>query len=354
MGNINHDLSLLRKVFSSFRPDEAAEFEMMGNGNINKTYRVTADSGNFVMQQLNTDVFKDPEAVINNLELLMNDPELIPLVPGYYRTVQGTCFADNGGYFKLSEFVPNTFQRKKNLPEAAIREAAYGYGKFYSRLNQSDISLFRDTIPDFHHFSDRADQFTAACREGDRTRIQLAAGNIDFLQEQIGNVVNISRLIEDGQLPLNLAHNDAKFDNILLNREGSEFLFVIDLDTVMPGSFLYDFGDFVRSVITETGELDRYTRTDRVILGNFKACVEGFCRSGIEIDDEEKELLYDAVIYMVTIQALRFTTDFLMKDQYFRVHHWDDNLIRSGNQVALLKDLKKHESDMKNYLAKAL
>lgn len=347
---INDNKALLEELFSDFNLTNVTEIKKIETGNINSTYLVRDYSENYVLQKLNTSVFKNPKAIENNLILMLQDSNVSNLIPKYYKAKNNSYFSEKGAFYKLSEFIPNTFVREKLLPIHAISEAAYGYGVFYNRLKKLDSNLFRETIPDFHHLTNRIEQFNRACDQGDTNRIQLAESPISFLKEQIKQSVNIYDLIQQKQLPLHLVHNDAKFDNVLLNHDGTKFLKVIDLDTVMAGSFLFDFGDFVRSVASERKELDRIGETKPFNINNFKASIAGFSRSKVAIEKEERKLLYDGVLYMTLIQALRFLTDFLMLDPYFKIHSWDDNLVRTNNQIALIKELKKYEPEMRSYI----
>ena len=335
-------------------PAEPVEAQECKIGHINSTYFLTCDNGEkFVLQNINTNIFKNPDILMDNivgvtahirkkLEAEGKDPLRGTLrfycsEDGlyYYKDAEGRCW-------RLYKYVDNVdcFQIADSTD--LLERVGWAFGHFQMQLADYDAGLLRETIPNFHNTPHRLHDFKAALDKD-------AAGRADLIPEDIKFVLNheevcsyIMDKIREGDIPLRVTHNDTKLNNILMDNKTGEPVCIIDLDTIMPGSVLFDFGDAIRfgasSALEDEADLSKvYMREDA-----FEAFAKGFV-SGLEgslSETEIMELPMGALI--ITLETgIRFLTDYLNGDVYFRVHHAQHNLDRARNQFALVRDMEK-------------
>lgn len=340
---------------------EVSQIKECKSGHINSTYFVTFGScsggddgrgGKYVLQKINTYVFKNPDHLMSNIVGVTNylrgiieseggDVErgtlrFIPCRDGkyYYR-------AEDGGCYRMYVFIDDVISYQLADSTELFEKAGYAFGDFQNKLAGYDATTLYETIPDFHNTKNRYERFDAVASACSSGREATAAGDIAFIRERKDKCAFIVDAIADREIPVRVTHNDTKLNNILMDKTTGEGICIIDLDTVMPGSVLYDFGDAIRfgasSAVEDETDLDKvFFRTDM-----FEAFARGYIRGagGKLTESEIRNLPMGA--YIITLESgMRFLTDFLENDVYFRTEYSDHNLIRARNQLKLVYDIE--------------
>jgi len=326
-------------------------------GHIHDTYFVdyrgiNGRGSRYVIQRINHFVFKQPEMVMDNilaitthlrrkLTGLGKDPgrgtlSLIPTRDGqtFYR-------AADGQYWRAYVFIENaqTYMVPENLQH--VYHAARAYGDFQQLLSDFPIDQLHCTIPDFHHTSKRFNTFMEVVEQDPVERASKVRAEIDFLLQRRSGTSVLVGLIEEGKLPLRVTHNDTKFNNVMIDDNSGEAICVIDLDTVMPGSALYDFGDAIRSIANTAGEDEPDLSKVHFSMQVFNKYTEGYLDStrGLLTRTEIDNLAFSA--WLMTLECgMRFLSDYLSGDVYFRIDHADHNLDRCRTQFKLVQEIE--------------
>ena len=343
----------LREVASHFAfTAEPVEFALCENGHINGTYFVTcADGRRYVIQKINTSIFKQPDEVMANIigvtDFLKEkiaaaggdpDRETLTVVP----TVEGgvAYIDEEEGYWRAYYYIEGATSHQSATPEL-FAKSAKAFGNFQRQLSDYPADTLYETIPNFHNTVSRMADFKAAVSADQAGRAAEVQAEIAFALAREGKCSFVMDGIADGSLPLRVTHNDTKLNNIMMDDVTGEGICVIDLDTVMPGSVLYDYGDAIRfgasSAAEDETDLDKvYVRTD---------LFEAFTKSFIEaLDGSLTEAELRALpmgAWMMTFEVgIRFLGDYLNGDVYFRTHYPTHNLDRARNQFKLVADLE--------------
>ncbi|CAN5354660.1 N-acetylhexosamine 1-kinase [soil metagenome] len=342
------------------------------SGHINDSFATVYDQAGtlvrYVHQRINTEVFRDPEAVMRNVTLVTDHARAqllanrapdasrrtLTLVP----TRDGAPFFRDpeGGVWRtyLSIAGSRTFD---TAPTPALAyQAAKAFGQFATLLADLDLTQLTETIPDFHNTPARVDAFGAALGADSHNRAREARPEIAFLEERAPALASrIVDALHDGSLPLRVAHNDTKINNVMIDDATAEGLCVIDLDTVMPGTLLYDFGDLVRASASAAPEDERDLSKVMVQVPMFRALVQGYL-DGLGpgfLTPTERELLVFSAKLLAFELALRFLTDFLAGDPYFKTHRPGHNLDRARTQIHLLKSMEYQEEALAETVEKS-
>lgn len=347
----------MRPVAAAFAlPGPPAEPAPFGRGHINATYRVEAGGRAFLLQRINPEIFPDPEGLMANLERVtahlrgrlaaegFADPHRrgLTLVPS--REGRTWVRDEDGALWRCLVFIEGTRSLARAEHASQAEEAAFAYGSFLRRLEDLPAPPLRETIPHFHDGRRRLEAFQRALATDPLNRAAEARPEIAALQEGAGQAALLQDLREGGALPLRPTHQDTKLDNVLLDERTGEALCVVDLDTVMPGLALGDFADLARSACAAAAEDDAQPRVEVEL---FAALVRGFARGlGAGFSPLERELLVPATLAFARVLALRFLTDHLEGDRYFRIHRPGQNLDRAKAQIALLKALRAAEGEL--------
>ena len=317
-----------------------------GHGNINYTFQVTTDTGNqYILQRINTHVFKKPVQLMQNVIAVTqhirskvdNPDEVLHFVPAldgkyYYRD-------ERKRYWRCYVFVGG-FCLEAPESDADFYESALAFGRFQELLADFPADTLFETIPNFHNTPDRYRQLHIAMDEDACDRLQYVQRETDFLLEREQEAGTIQRMLESGALPLRVTHNDTKLNNVLLDMKTRKALCVLDLDTVMPGSSLFDFGDSIRfgaaTAPEDTQELSRM----RLDLHLFEVYTKGFLDGCHSLTAHEVELLPLGAKIITLELAARFLTDYLESDHYFKTQYSDHNLVRTQAQLKLVRDME--------------
>lgn len=328
-----------------------------GNGHINDTYAVTCSlaggSVRFILQRLNPVVFPDRAGLMRNMiavtEFLRKavirdggDPEreclrLIPLKDGSpYLT------DESGDVWRATQFIENTDAYLVAESPEMFASAGEAFGKFMARLGGFDASSLFEVIPRFHDTPDRYARFLASLERNAAGRMDEAKDEIAFVRERREGCSVITDALERGEVPVRVTHNDTKLNNVLIDTATKEAVCVIDLDTVMPGSMLYDFGDAVRVGCSTAKEDERDLSLVDFDLGLFRAFTEGYLAgAGRSVTAAELGLLPDAARLMTFECGMRFLTDFLDGDTYFKTAYPEHNLVRARTQFKLVRTMER-------------
>lgn len=306
---------------------------LFGGGHINDTYKVETSEAQYLLQRINTDVFKDTGIFEANLNALFSTRSdvLVKHIP----TLKNTwLFVDASGAWKTQLFDKDTYAPQLANDLRQVSEVAKGFGKFTSLGLAADA--FQETIPDFHNLKWRLEQLDEAIENNAAGRRTEAQNLIDQANAYRWIGKKMEALKADG-LALRLCHNDTKIDNILLSRSSGQFKYVIDLDTVGPGYALYDFGDMMRTLLSPTKESEPDVSKIELREDYYISLRDGFlgeCRHSLSA--LEIESLAFGGQYMTYIMAIRFLADYLNGDIYYKVSHAEENFVRARNQLRLL------------------
>lgn len=319
--------------------------EPLGNGLINRTWKVAAHEGQYVLQRVNENVFRQPQNIAFNLKSI--ESHLAEHHPAYLFTkplasVRGEeMICVDGAYYRVFLFVRDSHTLDVvEKPEQAY-EAAAQFGKFTRLLSRFDAARLKTTIPHFHDLRLRYHQFLLALQNGNSGRIAGAATFIKALNDQADIVTQYDRISADPAFKLRVTHHDTKISNVLFDKNGKG-LCVIDLDTVMPGYFISDVGDMMRTYLSPVSEEERDFSTIEVRDEFYQAIVQGYdSQMKAVMTRAEKEHFFYAGRFMIYMQALRFLTDHLNNDAYYGAKYAGQNFVRAGNQLALLEQLMK-------------
>ena len=328
-----------------------------GSGHINDTYRVVFEQPGaqqpMILQRINHNVFKDPAALMSNIERVTTHitaqvagqsdavRRALTLIP----THDGAAFHRDGegNWWRMYRFVERTRSYDSVATPQQAWQAAFAFGQFQQQLATLPAPRLYDTIPDFHHTPKRFAALEAAIAKDTVNRATQAAPEIAFaLARQ-----PITGVLLTANLPERVTHNDTKFNNVLLDDQTGEALCVIDLDTVMPGLVLYDFGDMVRTATSPAAEDERDLTQVTMRMTIFEALVRGYLAAARSFltPTERQFLAFSGKLITFEI-GLRFLTDYLSGDTYFKTHRAEHNLDRCRTQFQLVRSIEEQEDRM--------
>jgi Ser/Thr protein kinase RdoA (MazF antagonist) len=330
-----------------------------GSGLINRTWKVQGLSGNknYILQKLNTSVFKNPTAIAENIASVGN--YLAANAPGYFfvtplPTHDGSLMVhhENGDWYRLMPFVENTITFDTvDTPEQAY-EAAWAFGTFAAALKNFPANRLHTTLPDFHNLSFRFYQYRKALHHSNEAAKTLASKEIEEIAQYFSIQSKYEKISADINIPLRVMHHDTKISNCLFDEAGKHRC-IIDLDTLMPGYFISDVGDMCRSYLSPQNEESTDCYNIGIRMPFYKALAQGYLAAmGPVLSKNELEVFTYAGKFLIYMQALRYLSDFLNGNVYYPVKHPLHNLDRTKNQLALLKAYCERETDMQNIISK--
>ncbi len=329
-----------------------ANVQQFGDGLINHTWKVNTPDQNYILQKVNSDVFKSPSDIDQNFTLLKNylkqeSPDYLFVSPVVATNGESLIHLDNG-YFRLFPFVEGSVSVNVLTKSKEAYEAAKQFGKFTRLLNGFKVEELNITIPNFHNLTLRYDQFTTACQNASAERLEKAAESIEFIKEHQGLVQTYTDILSNSDIPLRVIHHDTKISNVLFDDQ-YEGLCVIDLDTVMPGYFISDVGDMMRTYLSAVSEEETDFSKIAIRKDFFKAIFDGYMGEMHDVLTEaEKPYFVYAGKFIIYMQAIRFLADYLMNDVYYGAKYEDHNFNRAVNQITLLKQYIKLEPELLN------
>ena len=328
-----------------------------GSGHINDSYRVTFNQSGrparYLLQRINHSIFKEPVALMENIQRVTSHlaskvsgkPDrsklILTLIPAHDGRV---WYADaDGNYWRTYRFIENahTFDAVESTDQAF--QAAYAFGQFQKLLVDLSAPRLHDTVKDFHHTPKRFMALEQAVASDVAGRAILAKPEIEFAFAR----QSITSVLLDANLPERTTHNDTKFNNVMLDNVTGKGICVIDLDTVMPGLALHDFGDMVRTATSPAKEDEQNLSKVTMQFSMFEALLRGYLASAGEfLTKAEKQHLVFSGKLMTFEQGVRFLTDYLQGDAYYKVSRDDHNLDRCRTQFKLLESIEQQEVRM--------
>lgn len=340
-----------------------------GNGHINHTYavRFTNAKGQvrrYLLQKINKNVFRDPVALMANIARVTQhlqqkisaaggDPmrQSLALVP----TVDGAFLHRDGdnNYWRACHFIEGAQAHETATSLTHVYRAAKAFGNFQRMLADFPANALHEVIPDFHNTPKRLADFREAVMADRAGRVVSVAAEIAFVEERAAQTTVLVELLKQGALPLRVTHNDTKFSNVLMDDVTGEALCVIDLETVMPGTALYDFGDAVRAGAALAAEDEPDFTQAGISLQTFDALTRGYLDAARDFltPTEVEQLAFSARLITLE-QAIRFLADYLNGDSYYKIHRPLHNLERSRTQIKMVLDMEEKFDEMRAIVAR--
>jgi len=340
----------LQQICRLFRiPGEFVGYEKIKDGNVNQTYKVYFNVPEgykkaFIIQQVNTYAFHEPEQLMNNADLIteyIRAKKKGQTALHYHHTEDRKTFVydEDGGFWRLSNFIPSrTFNSCTDA--AVLRETGRAFGEFQCLLADFPAEKLYETIPDFHNTPKRLQTLFEDAKNDPVGRVAQVQEELSYIQSVREAAEKLTRMHERGLLPLRVTHNDTKINNVLFDKEEDKAIAIIDLDTVMPGLVGHDFGDAVRFAANTVEEDCKDSSRASCDLELFRSFAEGFLeQTGAVLTKEEKDTLALSAFTLAIELASRFLDDYLMGDKYFNIDYPEHNLVRARCQLALAKDM---------------
>ena len=346
-------------IVKSFLPDENVLFSKpFGNGHINSTYVIETDRNVYCLQEINTKIFSNVEGLMSNIDKVTEhirkkaiergeNPRRATLnfLPNA-ETGKMYVMAENHAY-RMYEFIDDVFTIETMENPQNFYSAGLGFGGFAKELSDFDAGQLVETIVNFHNTASRYGDFKKAIEFNYNNRLADVSNEVAFVKARKSFMSLFVDKLQKGDLPLRVTHNDTKINNILFDIKTNAPAAVIDLDTVMPGSYLYDFGDAIRSGATHAAEDEKDLSKVDFDLGLYEQFTKGYLEScGDSLTPTEIKMLPYASIMLTLECGMRFLTDHLNGDTYFRVHRENHNLDRARTQFKLVKEMEDHLEDM--------
>ena len=347
-------LDILRGFQLDAEPVSCAPY---GCGHINATYlAVTASGRRYILQKINHHTFRDVAGLMENItavtEFLHTKTDDPRSVLTLVRTHEGASYLHaQEGYWRVYNFVEDTLCLQLPETDEDFYQSAVGFGTFQQLLADFPAEKLHETIPSFHNTPDRYRAFLDVLDRDPMRRAAQVQPEIEFALARQSEMAALQNALTVGELPLRVTHNDTKLNNVLLDAKTRKALCVIDLDTVMPGSSLYDFGDSIRFGAATAAEDERDLSKMELSLERFRAFTRGYIRACPNLTQKEVELLPLGAKVMTMECGVRFLTDYLDGDHYFAVHRAGQNLDRARTQFKLAADMEKKWSDMQKIVA---
>ncbi len=368
--NLEHDLAHIAKIGDMFAIEgDFVDGEEIESGHINTTYCATykkADGSlsQYILQKINSNVFKDPKAVMKNVEkvtqhiywkVLRVRKDASGQTLNLYPARGGRNYVDipGDGIWRCYNYISgtHTYDIVENIRQAY--QAAYAFGSFQDLVSDMNPADLMETIPGFHHTRNRFNRLMEIVKADPIGRRAGCEAEINFIKEREQDVDRLLNLQNEGRLPVRITHNDTKINNVMIDEAPAQAVCVIDLDTVMPGLVLYDFGDMVRTATTPNAEDEEDLSKVEMRMPMFESIVEGYLdAAGSFLTQEEIDhLAFSGKLITMEI-GIRFLTDYLEGDVYFKTHKPDHNLIRCRTQLKLVELIEQRMPEMEKVVQK--
>ncbi len=367
MDTINN--SLLNELFKHYNLNISNYIgkKPINKGHINTTYILYFDEGNkvkrYLLQQINTIVFTNPDKLMKNILNITeygkkylkanNKNNYKNKFLRLYKTKDKKNYVtlSNNSCFRIYHYIENCINFDKTLSLDIFYEAGKTIGEFHTILNDFDVNKLYITIADFHNCKKRYEYFIKVLKETNNEKINTCKEEIDFFIKNKHISSLIQDLIDNKKLPIRVTHNDTKLNNFMFEYGTNKGQCMVDLDTIMPGTVLFDFGDFIRSGCNMADEDEINTKKVIFNIDGCKAFIDGYLKkmknklNAVEIDN-----LFNGAIAITYECGLRFLTDYLLNNVYFRVAYEKHNLVRCKTQIELCKQLIENSELMSEYI----
>lgn len=345
------------EIVSQFATDGTVDDALShGNGHIHDTYHVkTKENGapDYLLQRINHLVFQDVDAMMGNIDLVT--AFLRQSAPGrrslnLVKTKRGQCYwSGQDQYWRVFEFLDGLISYDEVEDEGLVYEGGLILGDFLNGLSPLDPKLLQETIPNFHDLRSRLDSFESSVHQATTDLADQAKDEIKIVHG-FTQLLDVQKMKEAGVLPIRVTHNDTKLNNVLYDPSGKAQC-VIDLDTVMPGLVHYDFGDAIRTACATAAEDESDLQLVGINLDKLRAFSSGYLESTRDaLTKQELHSLALAIPLMSFIMGVRFLTDFLQGDVYYKVHYPNQNLTRARAQLHLTEEAWRQLADLKELI----
>lgn len=331
----------------------AVSCERYGAGHINETYLVVTGSGRrYILQKLSRAAFKDIPGLMSNVKAVTeflssqsDDPRAsLHLVPA----TDGSCYFtdESGESWRLYDYVEDSLCLQAPESPEDFRQSAIAFGRFQKMLRAFPAETLCETIPNFHNTPDRYRIFKETVERDPLGRASSVMDEIRFALDRENDAGALQAMLESGELPLRVTHNDTKLNNVMLDASTREALCVIDLDTVMPGLAAFDFGDSIRFGAATADENEKDSRKMELDLNLYSIFRDAFVEASGGLTGAEIASLPLGAKLMTLECGVRFLTDYIDGDHYFGISGPDDNLVRARNQFRLVESMERHWNEM--------
>ena len=348
---------------------EVVDVSEIQTGHINSTFVVVCKKADgsqvrYILQTVNTSIFKDPEALMENISGVTNylkkiiianggdtNRETLTLIP----TKEGKNYLidETGACRRMYNFIENATSYQSVERPILFENAAKAFGKFQRQLASYDAASLHETIAHFHDTPKRFCDFEKAVKDDIAHRADTVKDEIAFFFAHKDICSAITDKIATGEVPLRVTHNDTKLNNIMIDNDTDEGICIIDLDTVMPGSALYDFGDSIRFGASSAAEDEKDLSKVHFVPALFEAYVRGYLsEAGEALTEAEKDLIPMSCVLMTLECGMRFLGDYLNGDVYFATHREGHNLDRARTQIKLVSEMEAQLDEMHAIVAK--
>jgi Ser/Thr protein kinase RdoA (MazF antagonist) len=326
------------------------QYEPIGSGLIHRTWKLNLAQQSFILQQVNSDVFANPWDIADNIKLInqhlqTNHPGYLLITPVPAQNGQ-LMVVDENKYYRLFPFAKNSYTINTVTTAQQAYEAAAQFGKFTFKLKEFPSAQLKITIPQFHDLDFRYEQLKNGLAAGNRHRIEKAGDLLAIVEQNLSILRQYQSIRQNKNFHLRVTHHDTKISNVLFTGN-DEALCVIDLDTIMPGWFMSDVGDMMRTYLSPVGEEETDFRSIEIRTDVYHAIAEGYCNEmHAELSrDELKSFVYTGKL-MMYMQAVRFLTDYINNDTYYGASYELHNYNRAKNQLTLLQRLSRQEKEL--------
>ena len=361
---MNDIIKLKEVVFQFIEQDDNVKIDPLGKGHINDSYKVESGNKEYVLQRINHNIFKNVHELQNNIYRVtshiraklqakgVSDVErrvltLIPTHDGalYYKD-------SNGDYWRVTLFIKDSKSYEEINSDLAYR-AGMAFGDFQKMLEDIPGEPLFETIPNFHNMESRLDAFRESVNANRAGRLDEVADLVKEIEDRAEEMCKAERLHREGKLPKRINHCDTKVNNVLFDAD-DHVLSVVDLDTVMPGYVLSDFGDFIRTGANTGAEDDKNLENVSVNLDIFEAYAKGYLKHAASFltDIEIDNLAFGAKL-LTYMQTVRFFTDYIDGDTYYKIAYPEHNLVRTKSQFKLLQSLEENFDKMRQIVRDA-
>ena len=340
-------------------------------GNINKTYIITFINNGieykYLVQQINTNVFNNPYILMENIlgvtnylkeQMILNNDnnhKVLEIIKTKDNNPMCYIYDDKGikRYYRIYKYIDNSISYDKSFNKDIVYNTGKAFGNFQKLLNNYPMNSLNETIKDFHDTKKRYDKLIKDINNLSNDRVKEAYQEIEFIIKYQTICDLIINKLNNNIIPYRVTHNDTKVNNVLMNKETLDYLAVIDLDTVMPGSMLFDYGDGIRSTACTCLEDEHDLTKVKIDLELFESYTRGYLSEISDCITQEELNLMAKSIEIITLElAIRFLNDYINGDTYFKVEYNKQNLYRTKAQLALVKDIETKLDYMDSFIKK--
>lgn len=360
---------MIKKILENYEiPGKLESIKEYNVGNINKTYIIEYDNEGkrekYLVQKINTLVFNNPYILMENIEKVTtylknkmneykdNDHKVLNIIKTNKKELLCKIRNDNkDSYYRIYNFIGNSISYNNSTDNRIVYNTGKAFGNFNKLLNEYPINTLEETIIDFHNTQKRLEKFLYDIEKDSFKRVNGVKKEIKEILKRSKICSKITKELDERNIPYRVTHNDTKVNNVLMNKVTGDYLAVIDLDTVMPGSLLYDYGDGIRSTSSTALEDEKDLSKVSIDLKMFENYTDGYMSEMFDCITENELVLMPESIRIITLElAMRFLNDYINGDVYFKTDYKDHNLDRARNQLALVKDIEKKLPYINNYI----